>query len=110
MQGRLRDEVSTSVNMTGSFRSPGSIPIPHAHDGLAAGVELPGKRGDAGAGRKEFENRLALLAGKTVRPSRMPALGHGAAKARLRALNEKIALEFRHRIDQMRVEFCPPRW
>ena len=34
---------------------PGRRPIPHTHDGLSAGVELPGERGDAGAGCKSLE-------------------------------------------------------
>ncbi len=82
------------------------IPTPHADDGLAAGVELPGERGDVEAGGQEYKHRRPLPDGKAVRPTGMPALGHGTAQADLSALYEETALEFNHRIDHLHGELA----
>lgn len=54
----------------------------------------------------ELEHRPPLLAGKAVRPARMPAFGHGPAKAGLGALYQQVPLELHHRIDHMHGELA----
>ena len=92
-------------NMTGSFRTLGRISISLAHDGLAAGVEVPGEPGDAGAGDQEFENRLQLQPERRCgrpgclswdmarrRPTRVRAIGRSRLNSTTASITRMVSL------------------
>jgi hypothetical protein len=86
----------TRVGLDGTLRPHG---VSDAHDGLPAGFEFTRQGGDAGSFVQPLRNVSALVLREARRPSKRLTFGFCSAQAGLRALDQEIAFELGHGVD-----------